>query len=369
MPHITDFPFRFGPAPCCCPGDCFVFEDDFGGSDSTIIGSDWNEVSGDWEILSGQLHEKIGGGGTSGARVFGTQGIPSASGGQMYIRVKIYDAEIGDVFSIFTCCETSSSVGTGIEVTFELTDTQEWTITIDPGGEDVSVVQTTASDDPEVYVCADHRVQQVTAGLIITTDEKAWADDLDPGEGTYYALGHGNVDNGAIFDDFYVIELSSGSMECTNCVCQCLNRGIKKQLTGEIIEVESWANGNDLEPCEGQTFTLTYDFDGVDGEAWYGRWTNSSNPPGAFYVDFILKCNGGWNNDLNWPGKNITLTFSVVTAYVCQTINDATCTAVVPIAEESSCDPLSLVYGWFYAQFDVMPPVDISRYKIRITEA
>lgn len=368
MPSIPNFPFRFGPAPCCCPSeDCWVFQDDFQREDSTDLGDDWNEAAGtDWEVLEGRLHEKVGGGGTVGAMVFGTNPVGDGdSGGEMFIRVRIVDAEIGDVFSIFGCCETNSSVGSGVEVTYEKTDDNEWLITIDGGPE--AKTQTTTDDDPEVYACFDGRVGMVTAGLVLSTDERAWDDNLDPGDGLYYALGHGNEDNGAWFDDFYVLELYTGTTECTNCVCQCLWWGLKKHLVGTITDCEllpgSPGTGRNLLPCctAGQEFDLIYDFSGAQGPGWYGTWINSLDPPGAFSIDIFLECGSSWWLFPDWPGRNIVISF--------QPGFGANVSADPPIAEESECQELALVYGWYRHQVDTIPPVDITQYKIVVTEA
>lgn len=356
------------PCPECCDGDCWYFEDTFTRDNSTNVGAAWNEIaSSDWEILDNELHEKIGGGGTSNALIIGTGPVPADSAGQMFIRVKFIDAQVGDVFFIHTCCESSSAIGSGITVEFEYTDTNEWTITIDAGGDGTSVVQQADDGSGGAYVCADNRVDMVTAGMILTVDEPAWADDLDPGDGRYYGLGHDNTTNGGTFDDFYVIELKRVNKECTNCVCQCQEWGLSKHLVATITDCEligGDGDGNNLLPCcaAEQEFDLIWDFDGVQGPGWYGTWINSLDPPGAFSIDIFLECGTSWLLYPDWPGRNIVITF--------QPGFGANVSADPPIADESDCNPLSLVYGWYTHTIDVMdPPVDITQYKIVVTKA
>ena len=150
MPYISDFPFRFGPAPCCCPDPgCEAFADDFYRANSTDLGPNWNEISpSDWEILNFMLHEKAGTSeGTDGAKVFCTIPTSVASPGMMYMQVTILFAAIGDKFSLYSCAESSSSLGSGVEVTFEMLPEIDWRVPGTPDWE-VTIVGGTVRKGP-----------------------------------------------------------------------------------------------------------------------------------------------------------------------------------------------------------------------------
>ena len=385
---------------CCCK--CFVFTDDFDRTDSTDVGSDWNEVVGDWEILDNELHEEAGlSTGTANAKIFGMQPVSAHAEGKMYVRVDLENAVVGDKYYVYVCCSTSSSVGTGVTVEFWMLATDRWQVSIigagaggtgisggpiggvpisgdsfgSFGNEESTVIQSGDAADG-VFVCADERIDTVTAGLINTVDEKAWVDDYDPGVGRYYAIGHDNADHGGTFDNFEVAELTSTAEECLTCVCACLDMGLKRTLLATITDTElvsGAGTGNSILPCDGQEFDLEFVFGGTYDE-WHGTWINPLSSPVPFAIDMLLTCSGnGWNFP-DHPGYNIVLAFAdaigspLSLGPQCQLIGDsAGCSDVRPIALESSCDPMSLVYGWFYYELDIGPGQDISRYKITIT--
>ena len=195
----------------------------------------------------------------------------------------------------------------------------------------------------------------VTAGFVNTERReslgrsfRSWRQDR------YCGLGHSNPDTGAFFDDFYKVELHSGVTECTNCVCQCQEYGLKRSLMAEVFDVELYANDNIYEAIEGDTFTLEYDYDGIHPDpTWYGTWINSQTPPGPFNIDMYLRCSGGWTLYPDLPGYNITLNFGQLTTSVCHDqFQGSVCQNAKPDPQYSTCSPLNLVYGWFYAWID-----------------
>ena len=326
---------------CCCrSADCWWFEDNFNQDNTTNLGTDWNEVTGDWGIEDRHLVEKYGGGGTSSAKVFCTQPIPEREDNGMYVRVRIVDPPVGGIYYIFVCCEDDETVG--VEVKFERLDPDDWEITIDGGGANGTVQQEASyvdGTDVIAWVCADHMAQMVKAGVISPSDAPAWSDTLDPGDGRYAGLGHDNdgetEDDGAIFDDFFMIEMRTETEACNDCWCWCELLALKRTVTATIVDAVDRAS------C-------------LDGESWEMEWEWNAGVPrwkgtGYFYnketdehdiaVTYVLTCSAD-ANDPDHPGKHFGL----------EAISGA-CDAVpgmkgnrTPLAT-SKCQPLKLVFG------------------------
>lgn len=256
------------PGCNCCAGEgCFEFTDDFNRANSTTLGTDWNEVAGDWEILNNELHEKVGGGGTSGARVHCTQPVPIASAGEMHVVVYVHDAAEGDVFKVYPCCDDTTTIG-DTTVTFTCGAAAEWTVEIS-GDAAATVTQTAGGEPVGLYVCADHAAAMVLATLANAseTDGPAWADYEDPGDGRYAAIGHNNVSTGGTFDDFTMGELRTGDLSCQNCWCRCETHAVHRSLVATIFDAVNRASCLD-------TLDIDMEWEWNDGTPrWHGEGT------------------------------------------------------------------------------------------------
>lgn len=228
---------------CCCkePG-CWSFEDNFGETDTTDVGSDWNEVTGQWGIEDEELVEKYADTvGASNARIFCTQPLPVDSKGEMYVEVDVPIASVedGDKYYIWPCCPNSSAEGV-IEVEFSYDETEdEWTTTITGGGGGLAATYTTpltgTPTNVTFKVCADHQTGLVKAWVSPTVNEFSAWDDSDPGEGRYCAIGHSNIGHQNRFDNFRMEELRRGDVMCRNCFCVCEETGLGPELLATIV--------------------------------------------------------------------------------------------------------------------------------------
>jgi hypothetical protein len=382
---------------CCC-GGCWIWYDHFNRAASTNVGGDWNEVSGDWEIVDAgtgdlcgtcsppfnQLHEKAGetigaGSNTANAKIIGTNPEPADSAGEMAIMVYVMDPTVGDKYFIYPCCTDSSTVGpVSCEYEFTNAGTHEWLVTINGGtgaSKTLHYSPFTPSGGHVAYrlkACADHATSQVKAGGFILEDSEVWEDCLDPGDGLYYGLGHNNTGTGAVFDDFWVEELTDGTTQCFACWCWCLERPLRKHLYAEIFDAVDRADCLD-----GIGWTMTWD-ETVTPHRWTGTGTFPLYTAGTYRdFDWELTCDTGDDNDPLWPGHNIVLTCT--DSGVCIFWHGTpTQTLWLPKADTSTCTPLSLEYGPFLmtkgdlsCQVCYQPtlPPDTGSFYIRITEA
>jgi len=318
--------------------------------------------------------------GTANAIVMGLRPIPDRSPlkNGMRIDVTIIEdyTEIDDEYHVYVCCDSYTSPETGVKVTFTKTDDNEWEVSIPTGGDPVVAVQGKLPGDTKIYVCADHLTGMVKAGLLESLQEPAWADDVDPGDGRYYGLGHNNVSHQNRFDDFKVTEMRRPGEVCNDCWCWCLQMAPKKSLVAEIFDA------TDRAACLGE---VTWDMDWTwnAGTPW---WEGTAKYPkktsGQFEdVAFRLICQTNNDDDPDHPGKNFSL--EITNGKCCNPNLPNNCnTTFLPIAEDSTCDPFSLEFGPFKLEssdlncsacYNVMegPPgaPASGQYYIRITEA
>lgn len=324
---------------CCCA--CWFFVDDFDRSNSTHPGPNWNEVTGDWEILDLELHEKANGGGTSGAKLFGTTPVPAGSEGEMTLSIVVVDPQVNDCFYLYPCCRDTSTVG-DVSVRYTYIGSETWDVEILSSGSGglESARQLAAPIAPGRYtlwVCADRQTRMIRAGVISIGDPPAWEDNHDPGDGRYYALGHGNTTNGATFDDFYVTELRSALTTCTDCWCWCLYHALPKTLTA------TFTNATERAACiDGRSFELNWEWN-----AGLPRWRGSTTVTRqgvSVTLEFAIYCASGDDDVPSYPGKNVTLDFH---NNMCCVANSNGCGTYLPVAADSTCQPLSLVFGPF----------------------
>lgn len=347
--YYTGFPFRFGPGACCCPG-CWWFADNFdrfaGGT--TDLGSNWNEVTGKWGLLAYELVENYDdGGGTANAVVMCTQQAPSMSDNGLDVSVHIMEAEEEEEFFIYVHA-TDSDGATGAKVikfqrlTDDPVDGEQWEVTIDGG---VSVIQKPSKvepyDDPgsvSAYVCTDNRAEQIKAG-VVSLDEFAWDDNITPGAGRYVGLGHDNEKEtgyGVRFDNFFVTELRTPEVACTDCYCFCDTFAVPKTVNAEITDAVDRAS------ClSGVTWSMEYEWDamGSNVQAWEG--TAALPTSGGSTVDqkFFLECTA--QADPDNPFSIFQLTPDSIVQCGCQFVS----TVLHPDPDLSTCEPFSLVFG------------------------
>lgn len=324
---MSTFPFRFGPGECCCP--CWHYTDLFNQEDTTNLEDNWNEETGDWEVLDEELHEKIGGGGTSDAKIICKHPVPDARRGEMYITVKVIDAVEGDVFKIYPCCPSPSTIGP-VEVVFTVLAGNQWKIEI--GAETVTQQAVPVLGGVVLDVCADHKNEMVLANItnsVVPGPGPCWADTTDPGDGRYAGIGHNNTTTGATFDSFEVGELRSSTKVCRHCWCECERHPIKKHLT------LTFYNGVDRCECltgaDNDEIPLVWDWNGATPR-WYGEGSPGGDLPG---VTATLVCDD--------EGKDWELTLTPVLCFVGNPQH--------PDLDLSTCDPFNLVYGPRYMAY------------------
>lgn len=350
--HAVGFPFRFGPGACCCPRDCWDWADDFDREDSDDPGPNWNEdtgaANGNWGIYDQMLVEEWTSGGVSGgtanAIILCKQSIPVSRDNGMTVAITAVDAAIGDKFHIYAACPSDESVTGAVKVEYEKTDTDKWVTTIIGGGADgISETQTASPQAPSgrgviLWVCTDNLTNMVKAGIVSLSGAFAWVDDMDPGSGRYAALGHDSATNGVLLDNFYISEIRTPHEICYDCWCWCLLRPPGRYLTATIFDATHRAG------CLGG---VTWDMDWE----WNGgiqRWRGTAQYPhydtGTIAVLWTLLCASGADaQDESHPGKNFELYTDDTACFV----GPGGTGPFVPIAADSSCDPLQLVFGPF----------------------
>lgn len=325
---------------CCC--DCWFFFDNFFRDDSTNLGGNWNEVIGDWGIVGWELVENYStGGGTANALLITTQEQPAATAGQQYMSLDIYDPQTGDIYYLYPCCTTTSSVGS-LTATYEcVTAPSQWQVTI---GSETETMTVTAIDGwVQAICCVDDDQGMAKAWMNYGSNNVvAWDDACSPGTGRFSGCGHDNSsvspDPGAIMDNYFVGELrTAAGVLCYDCLCRCAGNAPGKTLILTIFgAVGRYA-------CtEGETCVLSWNADPTK-RYWEGT-VNAVGPNGVpTDIDFILRCTIG---DSEYEGSNFVLNTDI-DGDCCQ-LNPARCTAATA-TEASTCSPLSLVFGPYTA--------------------
>jgi hypothetical protein len=270
----------------------------------------------------------------------------------MIVSVSFVDAQIGDEYHIYVCCEEYDDPDSGLKVTFTKDNASEWTVTIPGGG--VNGTKTQIPDPSGMpgggvrgYVCADHRTDgsgMVRAGMISAGYEYAWADDVDPGLGYYCGFGHNNTGHQNKFDDFAFEELRTPEEVCTRCWCTCLRHPPKRALMGTIV------NAVDRAAClDGLEWDMDWGWN-----AGLSNWKGTAEYPrydtGVQEVDFVLTCDAEDDDNFDHPGKNFSLYWE--TGSGCCVANTGGCAGVHEALYYSTCKPLSLVFGPFTFRYD-----------------
>ncbi len=345
------YPNRYGlpgwalSSECCCT--CMLFQDEFNRPDSANLGSDWNEVTGDWGILDEQLVEDYSTGtdGTADAVLLCTQPVPLRSLGEMYIDidVPIANLAVGDVFKIFPCCPTTSSIG-DVTATFTYLGNDYpdgkgyWQIELTPssGDESTDIIASQAVEETicqTLKVCADHETKMVRAGISPAVNElSAWTDE-DPGDGRYAGIGHDNTTHLTKLDSFEMGELRTATKLCHKCLCPCDPViPMPPVLTGQFLYTDEDSERQRALCLEGISWTMNYT-SGPTIVHWIGSVTIGSET-----IEFTLVCGDGGLFTLNVTAPN-------------------TCITLIPqnnrisAPHASTCDPIALVFGPYTLDF------------------
>ena len=350
-----------GRRRCCCPGECFVFADTFAEGNTTDLGSDWNEVSGDWGILSQELVEDYSDGAdcNSGATLICTQPVPIYSAGEMYVQIEVQvaDLTVGDVYKLYPCCTSTSDTG-GVTATYTyLGDYLEdglkyWQIDLAGGVYSGTVISQVIGTPTQItlYVCADGEVNMVRGGIDPSESKVAAWIEYDPGSGRYAGLGHAISGKLVILDNFEMGELRIPTEVCAGCFCMCDLKPMPIHLTGTFLH--TWLTDATRMDClEGITFDLDYE-PGLSGPIWTGfvDIDTVESPPVTLRVSFTLACTAGWTFDIAVTDGGVPVVNNCFTGNGSLGVSvQAKTTGLY----QSTCDPLSLVYGpWLVASND-----------------
>jgi hypothetical protein len=332
---------------------------------TTDLGSSWNEtvgddVNGDWDIIidpndqfNMMLHEvygeEVGEGGTADSILFCT--VSAQSEGEMFITVEVHYHSIGDKFRLYPCCPDASHIGSTIAEFTRLSGNggKDWSIEL--GGETATVtVKNINADDPvSISVCVDHSIRMARAHIIGTNQDGIWLDDYDPGDGSYAAIGHDNTSTGAVFDDFIMGQIKTRSENCTECFCYCQDQSIPKKVHCKITEVYDFQHTR-ASCLNGVEWEMDWLLGGVVSY-WEGAFTHDTeeSPPVPVTVSFRLGCGTYGSHPNGDIGDTVQLEW--MSPFVC----GGSGPVFRPIEEESTCDPLSLVFGPFSISYVTCP--------------
>ena len=323
---------------------------------TTDLGANWNEVAGDWGTLNSELVEDFSTGNSNSANalVITTQAVPARSAGQMYVQidVPVEHTTVGDIYRIYPCCLTSSSVG-NVLVEFEYISTNTWEVRITPSSGAESTATSnwggdTNTDYHTLHVCTD-RVEEggnfswgiVRAGTKPAVNELVAWSETDPGEGRYAGIGH-DVPSVklVILDNFEMGELRTATIVCRACFCMCSEAPpipMLPVLTGQFLYTNEDSTRTRAVCLQGLSWEMRYDA-GPTIVEWVGTFTLTRDGV-TETIDFRLVCMG--------DGR-----FQLITSDPCisGTGNDIN----IPTgygAHYSTCDPIAIVFGPYVLDF------------------
>lgn len=327
---------------CCCPGECYVFYDQFNRSDSTDLGADWTEVVGYWSIVAKRLVEV----GTADAKAITTAEVPADSAGEMDAFVQVYNYSVGDVYRLYVAWDSTSEYYM-LQVTYLGGD--EWYIELCHN----TSVLATATQQATVFgvppttnyvvlqACIDSD-GNFQGGVISTLDEMAWITDSGTPFGRKAGVGHDNT-GGAVFDEFYFTELRTDDIVCSACWCHCNGNVPSKRLLATVY------NATDRAAClDGLQCYLDYDWNG-GVPFWSGTIHRTGG--GDCDIEFKVLCDA--TIDLDCPGREWTL--ENLLGSCCTNLaggGEFGCTPITPDCDTSTCWPLNLVFGPFEMRDD-----------------
>jgi len=325
---------------CCCPGACYVFYDQF---NRLTLGTDWTQVNGTWTLSGGQLVE----GGTADSILITTAEVPADSAGEMDAFVQVYNYNVGDVFRLYVAWDTASEYYM-VQVTYQGSDT--WYVelcyktSVLPGAT-ATQLATVFGSGPDQYIlirgCIDSD-GNFKGGVISASDEPAWITATGTPVGRKMGLGHDNT-GGATFDEFYVIELRTEDIVCSQCWCHCNGNVPSKTLLATI-----WDATGRAACLNGDSGYLNWNW-AAGASYWDGTIIHSGS--GACVLPLKLICDATIDQDC--PGVEWTL--ENTSGFCCTNLLGGpypACAPITPDCDDSTCWPLDLVFGPFEMRDD-----------------
>lgn len=288
---------------CCCISGCWYYYDDFNDPDTTTPPNFYEVPSSDWGIAGFTLVENYSTGtsGTANAQLICTKQQPAHHAGEQQLFVEV-SPETGDIYYLWLCNNSATSVTGGVEVIFECTSAPaQWTVSI--GGDSVNYTAVTANGLGFVGLgaCVDADTDMAKAWVIQSPEEGLWSEGVTVGAGRYSAIGHNNVSHLNVFDNYRVAELRDvDGNRCDDCFCRCLGDAMPKQLTATIVLTSGTA------ACgEGATGTMTWEWN--SGQS---RWRGDIvvvDGSSSHTFSWCLSCETANDNDPLNPGRNFAL--------------------------------------------------------------
>ena len=287
----------------CCPCGCWFYYDTFTIADTTTPPNFYEVSPSDWGISGFNLVEDYSTGtdGTANAKIICTQEQPSDHAGEQQLYVEVIP-EDGDIYYLWLCNTSSTSVTGGVEVIFECTTApSQWTVTI--GSDSVNYTGVTANGLGFVGLgaCVDADADMAKAWIIQSAEEGLWSEGVTVGSGRFSAIGHNNIGHLNVFDNYRVAELRDmAGNSCDDCFCRCLGDAMPKQLTATIVLTDGTATCG-----EGATGTLTWEWN-----SGTSRWKGDIvvvDGADTHTFSWCLSCDALDYNDPENPGANFSL--------------------------------------------------------------
>lgn len=344
-----------GDRRCCCTQGCWYFPDDFNRVDSTDPGSDWYEENGDWGILGFNLVENYSTGtsGTANAKIVCTDQQPAYHAGEQYISVWINNVQDGDVFFLYPCAASPTTVLGSLEVKFTCTSAPStWTVECGAETFEYTDVTETAFGYVQIGACVDGNSGMAKAWVAQSSQSGLWSDSVTPGTGRYSGFGHDNTAHLNTFDIYRVGELRDvNDVECFPCFCHCRDHFLKKELTLTIVDATGRADCMD-----GKYVTMVWEWNGGLSR-WAGTVSGTAPAPpdgngAAWERTFYLYCETENINDE--VGMNFVLTH-VLPTYCCNLLGSEACDSSDPVTATCTQADLDLTFGPFgWTNFDLL---------------
>lgn len=329
---------------CCC-GGCEIGRDQFNRDDSLTLGPKWPATiegntaqTGDWDIHDNTAEMQDASGGSA---IFGTKHpIPDES---MVAWINCPDMRVGDIYEIIVNWKDMNNYHFGqVEVTVESPQFVMWItarLGVCSGGVRSILMEVEVGRSFRDQVTGLHHIvlnaligdEGFCLNMLGTGPDvpKIW-DEATPIAGGYWAgIGASGRDDIQV-DDFVFWKHFENLRDCPYCVCKCGNTTIPKTLTATIVD----CTGRMVE-AEGCEVTLEWQQETVAGlpnypySGWYG--TTSCCASGGIMVNFQCA-------DSDDP-----------TETTCYTLDCNTGGATLSANEGSTCSPLYLRFGPFYA--------------------
>lgn len=231
-----------GDPRCCCERPCIIFEDAFGRSDSTSIGSGWEETAGDSQIVGQELVIPPGGSVTTSKR----HPVNSQTG---IVTVDLLNFVPGKTWTVIL---NSTDEGVpGNIVTFVVDN--NFTGTLTAGGESTELPSPLGGSD-QLIICRNSNT--IFAYFLAGGSAISWGIVTD-GTDTYVTLRNDTVGSDIEFDNFEWREHSATNPGCGECPCGCKQPPVYRGLPNTLTL--TWTADGDCACMDGYTFILTLD--------------------------------------------------------------------------------------------------------------